>query len=106
MGFFCQEKRRSCPRPREVLTLKAADTLHNIRSILEDLRLKGDAVWERFRAGREEQVWYYTSVAQGIAERLGEEGLAGELAGAAEELVKRAEAARMIAKRLLDHAAE
>ena len=79
---------------REVLTLKAADTLHNIRSILGDLRLKGNAVWERFRAGREEQVWYYTSVAKGIVQRLGEEGLAGELARAAEEFVKRAEAAR------------
>lgn len=77
---------------RDVLTLKAADTLHNIRSILEDLRLKGNAVWERFRAGREEQVWYYTSVAKGIVQRLGEEGLAGELARAAEEFVKRASA--------------
>ncbi|MGE5599558.1 MAG: HD domain-containing protein [Bacteroidota bacterium] len=71
---------------RDVLTLKAADTLHNIRSILEDLRLRGDAIWERFRAGREEQVWYYTSVAKGIVDRLGAEGLAGELARAAGEL--------------------
>lgn len=43
-----------------VLRVSLADKLHNARSILADLRADGDAVWDRFNAGRQEQAWYYT----------------------------------------------
>ena len=42
-----------------VKLVSAADKLHNARAIVSDLRREGSAVWTRFNAGREEQVWYY-----------------------------------------------
>jgi GTP pyrophosphokinase len=42
-----------------VLLVSASDKLHNARSLLADLRLIGDALWERFTASREESLWYY-----------------------------------------------
>ncbi len=45
-----------------VLLVSAADKLHNVRSILKDYRLIGDAVWERFQGGKEGTVWYYRSL--------------------------------------------
>lgn len=42
-----------------VLRISLADKLHNARSILVDRGTDGEAVWERFKAGRDEQAWYY-----------------------------------------------
>ena len=42
-----------------VLRVSLADKLHNARSIQVDLRADGEAVWDRFNAGRSEQAWYY-----------------------------------------------
>ena len=42
-----------------VLRVSLADKLHNARSILIDSREEGEAVWDRFNAGRTEQAWYY-----------------------------------------------
>jgi GTP pyrophosphokinase len=44
-----------------VLLVSAADILHNARAILADYRQQGEALWSRFRAGKEEQLWYYRS---------------------------------------------
>jgi (p)ppGpp synthase/HD superfamily hydrolase len=38
-----------------------ADTLHNARATLADLRMGGSAVWSRFSVGREETIWYYNA---------------------------------------------
>ncbi|MFO0099981.1 MAG: phosphohydrolase, partial [Aphanizomenon sp.] len=46
----------------EVLLVSAADKLHNVRSILKDYRMIGDAVWERFQGGKEGTLWYYRSL--------------------------------------------
>ncbi|MEP7040087.1 MAG: HD domain-containing protein [Chloroflexota bacterium] len=45
--------------PASVLKVSLADKLHNARSILTDLRADGEAVWDRFNAGRADQAWYY-----------------------------------------------
>jgi (p)ppGpp synthase/HD superfamily hydrolase len=45
--------------PISVLRVSLADKLHNARSILVDVRGEGEAVWQRFSAGRAEQAWYY-----------------------------------------------
>ena len=45
--------------PPNVRLIAAADKLHNARAILEDYRRMGDDVWERFTAGRDEQLRYY-----------------------------------------------
>jgi len=48
--------------PPEVLRVSAADKLHNARSILLDYRRNGEAIWARFKGGREGTLWYYRSM--------------------------------------------
>jgi (p)ppGpp synthase/HD superfamily hydrolase len=45
-----------------VRLVSAADKLHNSRSILKDYRVLGDALWERFKGGKEGTLWYYRSL--------------------------------------------
>ena len=55
----------------DALLVSACDKLHNARAVLGDLRLHGDALWQRFstRSGPD-QVWYYRSVADVFSRRL------------------------------------
>ncbi len=46
-----------------VVLVSASDKLHNLRSILMDYRLLGEALWPRFAGGREGTFWYYQSLA-------------------------------------------
>lgn len=41
-----------------------ADKLHNARAILSDYRTHGEKLWQRFTAGRNDQLWYYRSLAK------------------------------------------
>jgi (p)ppGpp synthase/HD superfamily hydrolase len=43
----------------DVQLISAADKLHNARAILEDYRVIGPGIWERFKRGRREQIWYF-----------------------------------------------
>ncbi|GLH65988.1 HD domain-containing protein [Geothrix edaphica] len=45
--------------PHSVRLVAAADKLHNLQSLLADLRTQGNDVWSRFKAGRPDQLWYY-----------------------------------------------
>jgi (p)ppGpp synthase/HD superfamily hydrolase len=45
--------------PADVRLISAADKLYNARAILEDYRQIGPRVWERFKRGREDQIWYF-----------------------------------------------
>ncbi|HEY3705377.1 MAG TPA: HD domain-containing protein [Terracidiphilus sp.] len=45
--------------PLDVQLISAADKLYNARTILSDHRGIGARVWERFKRGRDEQLWYY-----------------------------------------------
>jgi (p)ppGpp synthase/HD superfamily hydrolase len=45
--------------PDDVRLISVADKLYNARSILEDYREIGPRVWERFKRGRQEQIWYF-----------------------------------------------
>ncbi|QDU60712.1 Bifunctional (p)ppGpp synthase/hydrolase SpoT [Planctomycetes bacterium Pan216] len=47
---------------RSVGLVVAADKLHNARSTLEELQVKGESVWEKFTTGREGSLWYYREV--------------------------------------------
>ncbi len=42
--------------------VSAADKLHNVRSILTDLRECGDVVWSRFSVRKEDTLWYYRAL--------------------------------------------
>lgn len=55
--------------PRESLAVKlvvAADKLQNMRELRDDYALIGDDVWDRFRAGKEDQAWYYSSIVKAL----------------------------------------
>lgn len=45
-----------------VRLVSAADKLHNARSILADVRQHGDAIWERFKGGKDGTLWYYDAL--------------------------------------------
>jgi (p)ppGpp synthase/HD superfamily hydrolase len=65
----------------DTLLVSLADKVHNARSILRDLRKSeiGRAVWQRFKRGPEDQLWYY-GVLAGAYRRLLPGQLAEELA--------------------------
>lgn len=50
-----------------VLLVSACDKLHNLRSILDDVRAAGPAVFDRFQGGRDGTLWYYDSLAREFA---------------------------------------
>jgi (p)ppGpp synthase/HD superfamily hydrolase len=70
----------------ETVAVKAADVVHNARSVAFVLRREGSAIWHNFSRGPEETLCYYRSVAQIVRERLGEHPLALELEGAIDHL--------------------
>ena len=43
--------------------VSAADKVANVRAIIDDYRVMGDALWTRF-AGGPDSIWYYRSVAE------------------------------------------
>lgn len=45
-----------------VLRVSIADKLHNARSTLADLYRHGDAVWHKFKEGKEGTLWFYRSL--------------------------------------------
>jgi (p)ppGpp synthase/HD superfamily hydrolase len=63
--------------PKSALLVSAADKLYNARAILEDYREVGPAVWDRFKRGRREQLWYFVELSkvfdEGGPNRLSEE---------------------------------
>src|SRR5579863_9910774 len=55
--------------PQETLLVSVADKLYNARAILEDYREIGPAVWNRFKRGRKEQLWYFNELSKVYEER-------------------------------------
>lgn len=76
----------------EVAALKAADAIHNARSISADLHAVGPVVWERFKRGPQQSLWYYREILAAVRSWLGDHPLATELAEAVEELAATARA--------------
>jgi len=54
----------------DLLLVSVADKLDNIRSIREDLALRGEEAWSRFKRGREPQRWYYENLSAVFTSRL------------------------------------
>jgi predicted enzyme related to lactoylglutathione lyase len=82
----------------EAAAVKAADTLHNARSILLDLEQHGPAVWRRFNKGSEETLDYYRQVVAAVRAKLGNHPLTAELAQAVEDLSNVADDAQAAAQ--------
>jgi (p)ppGpp synthase/HD superfamily hydrolase len=60
-----------------IVLVSAADKLHNARSIHDDVRRTGDAIYGRFKGGKEGTLWYYRSLAEAFALRPGRHSLMG-----------------------------
>ena len=45
--------------PDDVLLISAADKLYNAKAILDDFKEIGPAVFDRFKRGAKEQLWYF-----------------------------------------------
>lgn len=67
--------------PDEAVLIKTADLLHNILSLMHDLEGVDDreAVWSRFNAGPDHQLWYFRAIAEAARRRLGRHVLVDEL---------------------------
>lgn len=76
--------------PADTLLVSAADKLHNARAILADQRALGDAVFDRFNAGKNKTLWYYEQLAEVFQSRL-----PGTLSA---ELTRAVEAMRLAAR--------
>lgn len=46
----------------------AADKLHNAASMLRDWRVEGEALWGRFRGGKEGTLWYFRAMHGALAQ--------------------------------------
>ncbi|MEP0746207.1 HD domain-containing protein [Trichocoleus sp. ST-U2] len=68
-----------------VRLVSAADKLHNARSILTDYHIVGEAIWERFQAGKQGTLWYYRSLV-GAFRKAGSSPLIDELERVVSEL--------------------
>jgi len=51
------------------LRVSLADKVHNVRCLLRDHRLEGEAVWDRFSVAKGETLWFYRELA--VAYRTG-----------------------------------
>ncbi|MEO7725057.1 MAG: HD domain-containing protein [Chthoniobacterales bacterium] len=58
--------------------VSAADKLHNSQAIVHNLRAEGDAVWTRFKGGKEGALWYYRALVTAFR-RHGDSALINEL---------------------------
>lgn len=55
---------------KEALLVATADKIHNMRGVLDEYRIHGDAAWEKFKRSAENLIWFYTEAARVISEKL------------------------------------
>ncbi len=70
--------------PLDALIVEMADKLDNMRAIRADFEALGDGLWTRFKRGKEQQGWYYGSIAAAFLKRTDTEAtrkIAREFAG-------------------------
>jgi len=70
----------------DALIVGAADKLHNARTILTDYRQIGDALWSRFKVGKEQQLWYYGALVEALRRTAAPRILVNELERVVNEL--------------------
>lgn len=72
--------------PDDAALVSLADKLHNARKIVLDLREEGESVWGRFKATKDDTLWYYRSLATAFRARLSDHVLAEELESTVREM--------------------
>lgn len=65
--------------------ISAADKLYNARTILDDYRKIGPEVWQRFKRGRKDQLWYFRELLK-VFKASGKNRIMEELERVTEEL--------------------
>ncbi len=68
-----------------VWLVAAADKLYNARNILEDYRIEGESLWDRFTGKKDGTLWYYRTLAHTFRE-IDPSPLADELGRVVSEL--------------------
>jgi (p)ppGpp synthase/HD superfamily hydrolase len=68
--------------------VSAADKLFNTRSILRELRQRGDAVWTRFSGGKKDRLWYYRALVSAFRQHGDHSDLIDELDRVVTEIEK------------------
>lgn len=76
---------RVAGEPNDVRLVSAADKLSNVRETIHDLRVQGDAVFEKFHGKKEGTLWYYRALV-GVFRKAGTNALIDELDRAVTEL--------------------
>lgn len=76
------------------LLVSSADKLHNGRSILNDYKIVGETLWERFSAGKE-SLWYYRALVQAFRKRGKHLAIVEELDGIVTEIEKQSSSAKL-----------
>ena len=71
--------------PEDVLVISAADKLYNAKAILDDLKVIGPAVWDRFKRGPKKQLWYFHALLEIFQARL-KSRMVGELKHVVDEI--------------------
>jgi len=54
----------------EIRAVSCADKLHNVRCMTADYEETGERLWNRFKAGKDEQEWYYKGLVDSLCDRL------------------------------------
>jgi (p)ppGpp synthase/HD superfamily hydrolase len=70
----------------DALLICIADKLYNVRSIVVDYQAVGPAVFDRFKAGADQQLWYYEALLAIFKSRLGKNKMVEELGKGVDEL--------------------
>ena len=50
-----------------VKLVSIADKIYNVRSIIKDYQILGEALWECFHGGKEGTLWYYQSLVEALS---------------------------------------
>lgn len=58
--------------PLEIKALIVADKLDNLSALVEDYETYGEEIWTFFKRGRDQQAWYFTSIAHNCTHGLEE----------------------------------
>lgn len=74
--------------PKESSTVALADKITNLTDLMRDYKKMGDAVWEKFNAGPDDQFWWFWSVYDVAKSRLGTSPLIDDLEGLLERYEK------------------
>jgi len=79
-------------KPKDSILVCLADKLHNSRSVLSDLKIVGDAVWQRYNDDKEGTLWYYRAMVEAFkpvtAGLPAQSGMVKELEGIVDEIEK------------------